>query len=248
MTCIDCHRLVRLVSAGRCSMCHRRWKRFHAPPNATCRHCGRAYFDQESNSKKQTLCSRKCLHAWRIGRDPRNELIADRPHPVVDEAGKVVLECEHCGRPFRVSPYEIAKRMPRFCSLQCNGARKAVSRALLECEYCREVFRIRPKELLRIPGRFCSRGCYEQARRENRLPREARRSEAYESFRQDHVSRVGRCARCGSSERLRLHHRVRSRERPDLLFDLDNVEVLCSACHMRIHRRLGHLNVPGQAS
>jgi len=47
---------------------------------------------------------------------------------------------------------------------------------------------------------------------------------------------------------LHLHHRVRSRERPDLLFDLDNIEVLCNACHMATHALLGHLNIPEQAS
>ncbi len=47
-----------------------------------------------------------------------------------------------------------------------------------------------------------------------------------------------RCMRCKSREQLVVHHIVSEKDRPDLLHDLENLETLCRACHMRHHH--GH--------
>lgn len=161
--------------------------------------------------------------------------------------GRVVLECEWCGGEFRVRPYEL-ERGPRFCSLQCNAARKATPRTFLECDHCGRRYKYLPHRLLLVASRYCSRDCYEEARRLRRLAREGDRGRPYKRFRDEQVAAAGRCVRCSATADLMLHHRIRSRERPDLLFDGNNVEVVCRACHTRIHGREGHFRLPEAAA
>ena len=40
-----------------------------------------------------------------------------------------------------------------------------------------------------------------------------------------------KCERCGGRTRLRPHHVIPTAIRPDLFLSLDNLQVLCKACH-----------------
>jgi 5-methylcytosine-specific restriction endonuclease McrA len=242
--CVSCSRNVRHTRRELCAACYKHWRKWNNPPNVTCEWCGRRYF--EPAPKKHTLCSLECFSAWKIGRNSRNESIAGRRRPPVDRNGRVALACEHCGSPFRVRPYEL-KRLPKYCSPACNAARRIVLRALVPCEHCGALFCILPNRFLLVAGRFCSRKCYEATRKANKMPREAPRSRAYKRFRNVLVSQSGQCCRCGAQENLVVHHRVRTRERPDLLFARDNLEVLCSSCHTKAHARVGLFRIPEPA-
>jgi len=165
------------------------------PPNVRCERCGRRYFDQAP--KNHTLCSRECYRAWKIGRSTKNEPIPGRERPPVQPDGNVLLNCEWCGEPFRVRPYELQRR-PRFCSLQCNAVRKVAPRTFLECDHCGRRYSYLPNRLLLVNSRYCSRECYEEARRLHKLAREDRRGRSYQRFRDEQVAAAGRCARCGA--------------------------------------------------
>lgn len=41
------------------------------------------------------------------------------------------------------------------------------------------------------------------------------------------------CVQCGSRVRLEVDHVQAVRDRPDLAFDLSNLQVLCARCHTR---------------
>lgn len=43
------------------------------------------------------------------------------------------------------------------------------------------------------------------------------------------------CRTCGETSQLHCHHILSVKERPDLAFNLDNIEILCSSCHSRHH-------------
>jgi 5-methylcytosine-specific restriction endonuclease McrA len=74
-----------------------------------------------------------------------------------------------------------------------------------------------------------------------RAPREQdRNSRAYRRFRDALLAMAAACEECGAVTDLVLHHRIRTRERPELLFDGENLEVLCRACHTRHHSLLCH--------
>jgi thymidylate synthase (FAD) len=49
-----------------------------------------------------------------------------------------------------------------------------------------------------------------------------------------------KCARCGSSHKLELHHIVPVFENKALAMEPSNIEVLCFACHRAHHKILGH--------
>ena len=49
------------------------------------------------------------------------------------------------------------------------------------------------------------------------------------------------CVQCGARHRLEVDHIQPVRDRPDLSFDLSNLQVLCAACHTRKTRlECGH--------
>lgn len=241
MRCESCQREASQLRQGRCGACYKAWRKENAPPNARCEHCGRAYFN--ASPRKHALCSRDCFRAWKVGRSSTNDIIPGRPRPITGPDGMVALACEWCGGEFRILPYEL-ERQPRFCSLQCNAARKAVPRAILECDHCGTRYRLPPNRLLLVAARFCSRECFEEARRLHKLAREGDRGRSYRRFRDEQIAAAGRCARCASTCDLVLHHRVRSREQPDLLFERSNLEVVCRSCHTRLHGREGHFRLP----
>lgn len=56
------------------------------------------------------------------------------------------------------------------------------------------------------------------------------------SWRQKVFAQQGRkCCRCGSTERLHVHHKKEWAEHPDLRFNPENGEVLCHRCHNAEH-------------
>ncbi|MEO1265108.1 MAG: HNH endonuclease signature motif containing protein [Pseudomonadota bacterium] len=42
-----------------------------------------------------------------------------------------------------------------------------------------------------------------------------------------------KCVACGSRHKLEVDHQLPVRDRPDLAFDLGNLQTLCSRCHAR---------------
>lgn len=238
--CSNCGRHVRSTSHRMCGNCYRIWRRDNSPPNATCEVCGKEYYRRTSASPNGRTCSRECHAAWKRGRDQHNQ--------PTDGATLVERICEWCRRSFTVEKRQVDKGFGRFCSLKCNGARWAAPRLFISCERCGSSFEFLPNRVFLTGGRYCSRQCYQATRREERLAPEGDRGRTYRSFRDGWVAEQRACERCGSRHDRVLHHRVRSRERPELLFDPLNLEVLCRSCHARRHGELGHMRIPEAAA
>ena len=50
-----------------------------------------------------------------------------------------------------------------------------------------------------------------------------------------------RCVECGARDRLEVDHIEPVRDRPDLAFEIDNLQALCASCHSRKTRlEVGH--------
>ena len=108
--------------------------------------------------------------------------------------------------------------------------------------WCGRAFELRPLGPFFGRGRFCSSRCLFAAQRAHTRPVRSQRGSDYRRFRDAEVARVGHCELCGAREYLCLHHIIRTRDRPDLLYEQDNLQVLCSPCHARAHRLAGHMN------
>ena len=74
------------------------------------------------------------------------------------------VECQHCGKEFKVVPSEIKKGGGKYCSKQCSGARRQ-TRVATNCQYCGKEFRVKPSVLNRGFGKYCSRVCRGKATR-----------------------------------------------------------------------------------
>ena len=235
-TCVACGRTVRHVSRGMCPKCYHVWKRDNLPPNHTCLVCGRRYYRPPGTLETAKACSRECWIEWRRGKNPRNEP-AIRTQPIE-------RPCAWCDRPFTTNLSVLDRGGGLYCSRECYWADKPGHHVVQTCEWCKKTFQLPPKRLFHTRGRFCSRDCFHAAQQATKLPVERSRGEAYRRFRKAWIDRVGRCERCGTTQNLRLHHRTRVRERPDLLYEPTNLEVLCTSCHTWHHATNGHTSVP----
>ena len=52
------------------------------------------------------------------------------------------------------------------------------------------------------------------------------------------------CTQCGSTENLCVHHIIRKKPADADYNEKDNLTVLCRSCHMKLHRREGHIIPP----
>lgn len=52
------------------------------------------------------------------------------------------------------------------------------------------------------------------------------------------LNKYPRCVLCGSTDKLRVHHKVPVIERPDMTEQEDNLVTLCTICHGKIHGRM----------
>lgn len=68
------------------------------------------------------------------------------------------------------------------------------------------------------------------------------RGPRWQALRQQALRRDGfRCVTCGSTYRLEIDHVESVRNRPDLSYELSNLQTLCSPCHTRKTRQeIGH--------
>jgi hypothetical protein len=59
------------------------------------------------------------------------------------------------------------------------------------------------------------------------------------------VIALGRCRICGGTENLEAHHIMSWKHFPELRFDVNNGECLCSDCHDRIHTKARNRKIVG---
>lgn len=75
----------------------------------------------------------------------------------------VALECEQCGREYRMLPGKIRGRirdgsLPRFCSQECYHVHpKTKKRVSVSCAYCGKTFEVIPSRAKK--RKFCSQEC-----------------------------------------------------------------------------------------
>lgn len=61
----------------------------------------------------------------------------------------------------------------------------------------------------------------------------------YKKFRQAVLARDRyKCTKCGSTDKLCVHHIKEVRKHPELVYDTNNGVTLCTKCHNKIHTKL----------
>ena len=51
----------------------------------------------------------------------------------------------------------------------------------------------------------------------------------------DRFDRFGICEECNKRRNLEKHHKIPTSVRPDLMYDPENIELVCNECHHKIH-------------
>ncbi len=164
--------------------------------------------------------------------------------------------CIHCGGEFFVSGYQRKKHKGKYCSMKCY--REHVSAKTYECAVCgKETQKRYPRDMVYSSGPFCSRSCSQLSQQARHRGLEI--SEWLEIRKSDEKKRIQsgnihewrvlkikikkrdgyKCSRCGSHDRLAVHHIIFASDRPDLFLRESNLETLCHECHWNIHRAYG---------
>lgn len=158
--------------------------------------------------------------------------------------------CDVCGSPGRIRSAgeinrDIKKGIKSYCSNECSRDLSIIK----ECHTCKKEFTSSIKKGKR--GRFCSKRCYSQWQTSPENKREnnpnwnpngkhepehqlIRKSEEWAEWRRLVYTRDNyKCKFCGTSKDLHPHHIIPRRERPDLIYEVDNGISLCKPCHMQ---------------
>lgn len=102
------------------------------------------------------------------------------------------------------------------------------------------------------PGQYCAKhkqmGAEQEARklqdRRDRKPYAGAQrpnsglynTAAWRNLRAGVLAEQGACVRCGSTDRLQVHHIVPPKGDAEAFYDRDNLAVLCFACHLQVTR------------
>lgn len=74
------------------------------------------------------------------------------------------------------------------------------------------------------------------------MVRKIRQSSEYKKWRNAVLKRAGnKCERCGSSEKIRAHHKISIYEDITLALEVENGEALCEMCHKKEHKERGRV-------
>lgn len=194
-----------------------------------CKVCGRMV-----TGLSRRMCG-KCYRVWQRDNFPPNAV------------------CEVCGKLYFRRPS--ASPRGRTCSRDCfriwkvgrNQHNRPTDGAIqIErvCEWCRKKFNIEKRQADKGYAKFCSSRCYGMSRRHDptcsKYPENAwRQREGFRKLSDRILSDTSvRCAICDTPRirgNLVVHHIVEPNGDVNLLLSEDNLQVLCRACHMRVH-------------
>ncbi len=169
----------------------------------------------------------------------------------------VYKECPQCKTKFYVWPGSAAIR--KYCSVRCHSEamRKPDGKIELRCQCCGESYTQYVSYLKIRKSKYCSKNCMDEAAKQKTgvlssnweggktdEKRRIRSSAAWGEWRDAVFERDGyTCQICGSKNdkdneriiKLHPHHIKTFAEYPELRFDVDNGQTLCSDCHYKLH-------------
>ncbi len=190
-----------------------------------------------------------------------------RGHGTPQTAGRLTVNCLHCGTAFQARPWRRRQGRDFYCSKQCvKDARRAGYRAFT-CSVCGKEVVILRKLYGSRRGKFCSCKCAGLARRGKRFPWCFKRGAEHPRWtgglvkyygpnwgRQQRLARERDkvCQRCGAPPQPRkaldVHHRIPFKKfgvaRYEEANRLANLVCLCQTCHLELTKKSGKI-LPG---
>ena len=153
---------------------------------------------------------------------------------------RTLKNCNYCKKEFLV--LEKKNRPGKFCSQDCQRKGRYIKPEILlnlKCIECDKEF-TQPKHW-KSPGKYCSIQCMSVGRGKNMRGENHPKWSGGDNRSGSHTKcnrikrSVGECQDCGSKENLNVHHIIKVSDRPDLVDDETNIEILCVKCHATRH-------------
>lgn len=142
----------------RCEQCGKQELRI--PSQAKKRFCSPACMGLAKRTKEARRCLTCGIEFWCIpsyikAGGGKYCCLACRPKP--ERTGEM-RNCKACGKAFYCHPYN---QTHWYCSQQCKGKGRAVSRQTMTCLVCQKSFPMRASEVEQGRGKCCSISCYQ---------------------------------------------------------------------------------------
>lgn len=139
-----------------------------------------------------------------------------------------MLECQECGS-------ILIGRQKFFCSIECRnrangrktGGWNKKPMPWVICRNCAIMFQVHPSRKAKTNVQACSRKCLGEIQSRERKGK-TRPELGIQTYRR---ARKSACERCGTTERLLVHHKDEDRYNNEL----SNLETLCRRCHQIHH-------------
>ncbi len=156
-----------------------------------------------------------------------------------------LVVCQECGVEFVAKDWR-ENRQTLFCSRKCRDVAQS-TKVTLVCRQCNQPFQRKAymESCSQERGPFCGMDCYGLWQRENtqgesnpnyKHQSNARHGGEWERTRLVALERDGyKCAQCGSTNRLHVHHKTPWQDDQPNSHALDNMVTLCASCHRKQH-------------
>lgn len=164
--------------------------------------------------------------------------------------GKIERVCEYCGNKFLRYKAWVKNRNNRggvYCSKPCQTKGRPKRSKVIRPHFCKECDNL----FYRRKGNggtneYCSIKCMavNRGRRFSKENHPNWKGGVSERTHEDRIvvvraiRKIGKCERCGSTERLQGHHKKSYAKFPELRTDPSNIEVVCENCHAKEHPEL----------
>jgi len=184
------------------------------PKYLTCEYCNKAYFARKPSPRGDGVlrkyCSMSCMRA------------AEHIEPI---------PCPNCRTVFTPRVKQGVRQ--RYCSIKCRAQYQRMTLPKVVCEKCNKEFSVYPSRFKQGTPRYCSQECANNKKKWEKEQFKRLKTPSWIETRKQVLKRDGRkCASCGSTEKLIVHHIVR------WIFtkndSLSNLITLCRSCHTAI--------------
>jgi hypothetical protein len=184
-----------------------------------CKYCQKSFRPKQIANAAQKFCTRRCVNDYRTSQTTGEYL------------------CLHCKTPFRRSQSMCGPRM--FCSRSCSYKQRPRKPKRFTCQHCKQHSLINAKNKRK---KYCSYTCNGLARRSSTRPNTPRDVAMLATWGRKVRKRDGhQCVRCKCRYKLQAHHKKSFAEYPDLRYEVENGETLCTDCHAKEHPEIAAL-------
>jgi 5-methylcytosine-specific restriction endonuclease McrA len=144
-----------------------------------------------------------------------------------------VIKCIQCGK----NVLQKSKRVKKFCNKRCAAKSLYWKNQERYNAYSKKFYYKNPEYHIKRSVKWQKKNPEKAREQNNRATQKYKEKTRYGNKRQVLMKKYGGCQKCGSQNRLQVHHvdRVSYHNSPTPNNKLDNLMLLCQSCHLKGH-------------